>query len=117
MDVFVLVPYAGEELTMEVYNLDPARSIAAAQALDEMPRFGEYMTEVEVPDDLATGNYYVRIFNDQGVNRKIGYMRIVSNTEYHFVNDFGDFNREITTQDIEDQLEDEFIQPPPFEVN
>ena len=117
MDVFVLVPYTGEDLTLEIYNLDPARSVAASQALDEMPRFGEYMTEVEVPTDLQPGNYYVRIFNAQGVNRKIGYMRIVSDTEYHFVSDFGDFNRELTAQDIEDQLDDDFDRPSPFEVS
>lgn len=108
MDIFVLVPYSGEDLTLEIYNLDSARSIAASQPLDEMPRFGEYSTEVEVPTDLAIGNYYVRVFNDRGVNRKIGYLRIVSNTEYHFVNDFGDFEREPSATEIDDQLNNKF---------
>ena len=108
MEVFVLIPYADEELTMEIYNLDPERSIAAEQAVDPMPRFGEYMTEIEVPDDLAIGNYYVRFFNGAGVNRKIAYMRIVSNTEYHFVDDFGDFGREPSAIEIEDELNNNF---------
>ena len=108
MDFFILIPYAGEELTMEIYNLDPARSLAAGQALDEMPRFGEYMTEIEVPTDLSIGNYYFRIFNEQGVNRKIGYVRIVSNTEYHIVEDFGDFGRELSAIEIEDELNNNF---------
>ena len=73
-----------------------------------MPRFGEYSTEIEVPTDLTTGNYYVRIFNDSGINRKIGYLRIVSNTEYHFINDFGDFEREPSATEIDDQLNNKF---------
>ena len=108
MEVFVLIPYADDDLTMEIYNLDASRSIALLDSLDQLPRFGEYTIEFEIPDDISIGNYYFRVFNDQGVNRKIGYMRIVSDTEYHFVDDFGDFEREPSATDIEDELSNNF---------
>ena len=105
MEVFALVPYADTDLIFEVYNLDENRTVALSEFMDQMPRFGEYRVEIEVPTSLAIGNYYFRIFNEQGVNRKIGYVRIVSPTEYHIVEDFGDFEREPSAIEIEDELQ------------
>lgn len=116
MDVFDLIPYANESLAFVIRDLGPARTVLFSAPMTELPGFGEYSATVAVPTDVAEGSYKVEIENSNGVFRKIGYMRIVSDTEYHFVNDFGDFNREITAQDIEDQLEDEFNAPPEFEV-
>ena len=118
MEVFDLIPYPNETLTFILRGLDPARTVLFSTPMTELPGFGEYSATVDVPNDVAEGNYKVEIENSNGVFRKIGYMRIVSDTEYHFVNDFGDFNRELSAIEIEDQLEDEFIQAqnPEFEV-
>ena len=108
MEVFVLVPYADTDLLFEVYNLDENRTVAFLESMDQMPRFGEYRVEIDVPISLPIGNYYFRIFTDLGVNRKIGYIRIVSPTEYHIVDDFGDFEREPSAIEIEDELNNNF---------
>ena len=118
MEVFDLIPYPNETLTFVLRELTSARDVVFSGNMSVMPGFGEYSVTIDIPVDVAPGNYKSEIVNDAGGYRKIGYMRIVSDVEYHFVNDFGDFNREPSAQDIEDQLEDEFIQAqnPEFEV-
>ena len=108
MEVFELIPYANETLTFEVRNFDATQTIAFDGAMSSTNAFGLYTIQVAVPAQLAPGNYYVRIFNDQGVNRKIGFMRVVDDNEYHFVNDFGDFEREPSAIEIEDELNNNF---------
>ena len=108
MDVFDLIPYANESLAFVIRDLDPTRTVLFSAPMTELPGFGEYSATVTVPTDVAAGNYKVEIENSNGVFRRIGYMRIVSNTEYHFVNDFGDFEREPTATEIEDELDNDF---------
>ena len=108
MEVFDLIPYPNETLAFVIRDLDPARTVLFSAPMTEMPGFGEYSATVVVPNDVTEGNYKVEIENSNGVMRRVGYMRIVNETEYHFVNDFGDFNREVSTEEIENQLDDEF---------
>ena len=105
-------------MTVELRSLDAARTEQFVTTMTATPAFGEYVAEVNVPGDAPIGDYYIRIYNDSDVTRKIGYLQIVSETEYHLIGGLDNLDTEITTQDIEDQLEDEFIQAqnPEFEV-
>lgn len=136
MDIFSIIPYDGEDLSIEFRNLDSTRSLEHSTAMTPTGAFGEYQVSVTVgadpanpgvpAEDLFVGSYYVRIYNDAGTNRKIGYVRIVSATEYHFVSEFGDLLREPSAAEIDAELDDEHDelideinenQPPQFEID
>ena len=108
IEVFELVPYSNEILTFVLRELTNTRDVVFSGNMSAMPGFGEYSVPIDVPLDVAPGNYKAEIVNDSGVYRKIGYMRIVSPTEYHFVDDFGDFEREPSSTEIEDELNNNF---------
>ena len=108
MEIFDLIPYANETLAFVIRDLDPSRTVLFSAPMSEMPGFGEYSATVAVPTDVAAGNYKVEIENSNGVFRRIGYMRVVDDSEYHFVNDFGDFEREPSAIEIDDELNNNF---------
>ena len=116
MIVFQLVEFENEVLTFQIEELDTGTVVSSETMTATVHKF-EYTVDIDATTPVPPGNYYVRIFNDAGLDRKAGYIQITA-TDYHHVSGRDNFDTEVTTQDIETQLDDEFIQAqnPEFEV-
>lgn len=103
MDVFINHGVTGLTLELELRNLDTARTIAASATMTETNADGEYTADVT----LGVGNYHASL-RRSGRPVRTGYLKILSATTYQFVQDFDDFEREPTADEIELELQDKF---------
>ena len=108
MNVFQLVEFENEVLTFQIEELDTGTIVSSETMAPTNHRF-EYVVDIDATNPVPPGNYYVRIFNDAGLDRKAGYIQITA-TDYHHVSGRDNFDTEVTTQDIETQLDDELGQ-------
>lgn len=92
MDIHLIV-LVDEALTAIVRDAsDPLRpEVGDPITLTPTPAKYEYTANVTLPN----GPYYIRIYNDFGVDRRVGYLRVV-NGVVNFVGDLDDLGREPT---------------------
>ena len=106
MNVFQLVEFENEVLTFQIEELDTG-TIVSSETMTATNHKFEYTVDIDATTPVPPGNYYVRIFNDSGVDRKVGYIQITA-TDYHHVSGRDNFDTEVTVQDVDDQLQDDF---------
>ncbi len=92
----------GVNVTATIRNLDAARTVSTADIqATETNAPGEYLIDVTEP----VGDYHLAVTGDD-VLVLVGYLQIVSDTEYSIVGGYDDLGREPTAIEIETELGD-----------